>query len=145
MKEHVAKIKSILFACETQNLLSASDDLCIKKWPLAKFLTKNQNPQIENGDSEETNETSSVDTVKIASDSINSVAISDDEKYVAVARTNPAILVLDFDDLKVRGELNGHRKAVWDVKFLQREKILLSCSSDKTVRVWSLRNMSCLK
>lgn len=36
--------------------------------------------------------------------------------------------------------LNGHKKGVWDIAFSPVDKILISASGDKTIKVWNLNN-----
>lgn len=40
--------------------------------------------------------------------------------------------------------LNGHKKGVWDCAFSPVDKLLVSASGDKTVKVWNLSNSSCI-
>lgn len=37
-------------------------------------------------------------------------------------------------------KLTGHKKWVWDCEFSLDSKYLISCSTDKTIRVWSLED-----
>lgn len=40
--------------------------------------------------------------------------------------------------------LNGHKKGVWDCSFSPVDKLLVSASGDKTVKVWNLTNGTCI-
>jgi len=40
--------------------------------------------------------------------------------------------------------LTGHKKGVWDCAFSPVDKLLVSASGDKTVKVWNLTNGNCI-
>ncbi|KAG6845360.1 hypothetical protein H0H87_010469 [Tephrocybe sp. NHM501043] len=48
-------------------------------------------------------------------------------------------------ELKLIGTCKGHKRGVWSVRFSRTEKILATGSGDKTVKLWSLDDFSCLK
>jgi len=41
-------------------------------------------------------------------------------------------------DFILKTRLVGHKKWVWDCEFSLDSKYLISCSTDKTIRIWSL-------
>ena len=45
------------------------------------------------------------------------------------------LLSTDFD---LKTQFSGHRKWVWDCDFTLDSNYLLSCSSDKTIKIWSI-------
>ena len=40
--------------------------------------------------------------------------------------------------------LIGHKKGVWDCAFSPVDKLLVSASGDKTIKVWNLTNSTCI-
>ena len=44
----------------------------------------------------------------------------------------------DSKEFEKKTKLIGHKKWVWDCGFTLDTKFLISCSSDKTIRVWKL-------
>ncbi|KAG5729099.1 putative U3 small nucleolar RNA-associated protein 13, partial [Termitomyces sp. T112] len=48
-------------------------------------------------------------------------------------------------ELKLIGTCKGHKRGVWAVRFSRAERILATGSGDKTVKLWSLDDFSCLK
>ena len=45
------------------------------------------------------------------------------------------LLSTDFD---LKTQFSGHRKWVWDCDFTVNSDYLLSCSSDKTIKIWTI-------
>ena len=41
--------------------------------------------------------------------------------------------------------LRGHKRGVWAVEFAPLDRALLSASGDKTIKLWSLADGSCLR
>ena len=48
-------------------------------------------------------------------------------------------------ELKLIGTCKGHKRGVWSVRFGRAERILATGSGDKSVKLWSLDDFSCLK
>lgn len=40
--------------------------------------------------------------------------------------------------------LAGHKKGVWDIAFSPVDKLLVSASGDKTLKIWNLQNGTCI-
>lgn len=38
----------------------------------------------------------------------------------------------------LQSTLNGHKKGVWDIAFSPVDKLLVSASGDKTLKVWNI-------
>ena len=48
-------------------------------------------------------------------------------------------------DLIFMTAINGHRRPVYGCDFAPKEKLLVTCSGDKTVKVWSLEDYTCVR
>jgi len=48
-------------------------------------------------------------------------------------------------ELKLLGTCKGHKRGVWCVRFGRTERVLATGSGDKTVKLWSLDDFSCVK
>ncbi|CAG7719401.1 unnamed protein product [Allacma fusca] len=71
-------------------------------------------------------------------DSILSVKVSQDMKFVATGLLDSTIKLFYFDTLKFHLAMYGHSLPVLSVDISSDSQLLVSCSSDKTVRVWGL-------
>jgi WD40 repeat protein len=47
--------------------------------------------------------------------------------------------------MKTVGILKGHRRGIWCVEFSPVEQVLASSSADKTVKIWSVKDHTCLR
>lgn len=47
-------------------------------------------------------------------------------------------------DFHLKSRLVGHKKWVWDCDFSLDSKYLISCSSDKTIKIWSVETSKTL-
>ncbi|EMD32645.1 hypothetical protein CERSUDRAFT_143697 [Gelatoporia subvermispora B] len=48
-------------------------------------------------------------------------------------------------ELKLLGTCKGHKRGVWCVRFGRAERVLATGSGDKTVKLWSLEDFTCVK
>jgi len=48
-------------------------------------------------------------------------------------------------ELRLIGTCKGHKRGVWTVRFSRSERVLATGSGDKTVKLWSLDDFTCLK
>jgi U3 small nucleolar RNA-associated protein 13 len=59
---------------------------------------------------------------------------------IASSSQDKTIKIWSSHDLLLQLTLTGHKKGVWDCAFSPVDKLLVSASGDKTVRVWNLTN-----
>ena len=75
----------------------------------------------------------------------DSVAFSPDNKALA-ANDNQDIKLWDVETGREIAKLSGHRDKVTSVAFNpQNERVMASCSYDKTIKIWDLDSKICLK
>ncbi len=48
-------------------------------------------------------------------------------------------------DLSLKGVLKGHKRGVWDCQFSKFDRVIATCSGDKTIKLWSLGDYSCVR
>ena len=45
----------------------------------------------------------------------------------------------------LKGTLKGHKRGIWDCQFSMHDRVVATCSGDKTVKLWSLGDFSCVR
>jgi U3 small nucleolar RNA-associated protein 13 len=48
-------------------------------------------------------------------------------------------------DFTLKGILKGHKRGVWDCQFSSYDRVVATCSGDKTIKLWSLGDFSCVR
>lgn len=86
---------------------------------------------------------------------INALALSPDCTRFASASQDRTIKIWDTASGETIGVLRGHRRAVWDIAFSPAtstpglkgslKNTLLSASTDKTIKLWSLTDYTCIR
>ncbi|CAH1100863.1 unnamed protein product [Psylliodes chrysocephalus] len=76
------------------------------------------------------------------SSEILSVAISSDNKYLAVGTKSSDIHIWDPSTFKFIKKFTGHKNAITGLCFRKDTHTLYSCSKDRTAKVWSLDEMA---
>ncbi|KAM7539971.1 hypothetical protein Aperf_G00000044824 [Anoplocephala perfoliata] len=139
---HDAHISAVCFARNMSTLFSGSTDGVLKSWVLN---TQVEEPSIllQNGEA-----------VRDAHEgSINCIHISANGRYLATGSRDKTAKIWSLDgfdggkDLrpKLLGVLRGHNRGVWSVRFSDYERTLLTASGDHDLRLWNLKNMSCIQ
>ncbi len=75
---------------------------------------------------------------------INSLAISPDNKKIYSAGKDSKIVMWDIKTGKQEGEVVAHEGSVNKIEFLN-DSTLVSCSDDKTVKLWNSKNLTEIK
>lgn len=75
-------------------------------------------------------------------DRLRSLAVSSDGKHVAVGCSQGQIDVWDVQSNQVQHRLLGHEGAVYALLYSPNPSVLVSASSDRTVRFWEARSES---
>ncbi|XP_045477128.1 U3 small nucleolar RNA-interacting protein 2 [Harmonia axyridis] len=81
------------------------------------------------------------DKISGHSKAITSIAISFDDKYLAVGDESSEIKIWCPKNLSFVKKFNGHNKKITGVSFRKNSHTLYSCSADRTVKVWNLDEM----
>ena len=130
-------------------LVTGSQDKTIKKWNIPANLTsatKADSPR-------------AAYTRKAHEKDINAIDINATSTLFASASQDRTVKVWSVADGEAQGVLRGHKRGVWSVAFASRgapsvasdggqtsaRDLVLTGSGDKTVRVWSLVDYSCLR
>ena len=88
---------------------------------------------------------STIAKIKLSSQSIRSISVSPDGKYIALGFSDNFIRVLDAVTLVLLYEFEAHKSSVFTVKFSPVGNFLLSASRDAHLKIWEVTNKFELK
>jgi U3 small nucleolar RNA-associated protein 13 len=129
-------------------LLTGSQDQTVKRWniPASALGSAQKAPR-------------ALYTRKAHDKDINSIDINHSGQLFASASQDRTVKVWSVEEGEVQGVLKGHKRGVWSVKFAPKDTpsiigdngpaagkgLILTGSGDKTVKIWSLSDYSCLR
>ncbi|SCZ89796.1 BZ3500_MvSof-1268-A1-R1_Chr9g10598 [Microbotryum saponariae] len=153
---HVESIGAVAVSKKERNfLVTASQDRTAKIWDLASALGGEKEGEVK--DDAAIVALKSLTTQKIHDKDINSLDISPNDKllvsgsqdrtaklfsitYTAKIKSSPPTAALSL-----LGTLKGHKRGVWSVKFSPVDQCVATASGDRTIRLWSLADFTCVK
>lgn len=131
-------------------ILTGSQDKTIKKWGIPKALASDASQITPRA----------LYTRKAHDKDINAISTNHNATLFASASQDRTVKVWSVEEGEAQGVLRGHRRGVWSVKFAQADTpsiigdsgltsasrgLILTGSGDKTVKIWSLTDYSCLR
>lgn len=131
-------------------LVTGSQDKTIKRWNIGKPETSSANP----------GPARAAYTRKAHEKDINSISINPQSTLFASASQDRTVKIWSVEEGETQGVLRGHRRGVWSVAFAPKDApavtgdsglasssrgLVLTGSGDKTVKIWSLADYSCLR
>ena len=139
-------------------VVSGARDRTIKMWDAAPLSSIKADEQ----GAEEQREVLSLAcaSTRVAHDKdINCIAVSPNDKLIASGSEDRTIHLFSTAPpsassststatgtaLTSLSTLKGHRRGVWSLRFSPVDRVLASASGDKTIRIWSLVDYSCVK
>eukprot|EP00924_Labyrinthula_sp_SR-Ha-C_P003743 snap_masked-scaffold_3-processed-gene-3.38-mRNA-1 protein AED:1.00 eAED:1.00 QI:0/0/0/0/1/1/3/0/1668 len=81
-------------------------------------------------------------------DSVYSVKISPNQKWLATGSDDYLVKIFLLDCMELYGTLKGHTGCICDVQFLpliKGREYLTSCALDYTIRIWSVQTTACIQ
>ncbi|KAL9605144.1 MAG: hypothetical protein Q9219_000078 [cf. Caloplaca sp. 3 TL-2023] len=138
-------------------LFTGSQDTTVKRWEVARPSGSAKTS------ARKTSQPSSraLYTRKAHDKDINAISVNHNNTLFASASQDRTVKIWSVEDGEVQGILRGHRRGVWSVKFAakdtppisgdnaslasSRHGLVLTGSGDKTVKIWSLADYSCLR
>lgn len=125
-------------------LVTGSQDLTVKKWEIPSQAQK---------------KAKAVFTRKAHEKDINALDVNSSGQLFASASQDKTVKIWSMAEGEVQGILRGHKRGVWSVKFapantpvihgdkgpMAGKGLVLTGSGDKTVKIWSLSDYTCVR
>jgi U3 small nucleolar RNA-associated protein 13 len=125
-------------------MITASQDRTIKMWDLTSLPAPPHQIKAR-----------SLATLRAHEKDINSLDISPNDRFLASGSQDKLVKIFEVDFtpsssgpsgvLKLVGTCKGHRRGVWTVRFSRTDRIVASGAADRTIKLWSLDDFTCLK
>lgn len=127
-------------------LLTGSQDRTVKRWNISNPSSSSSSRALY--------------TRKAHDKDINAISLSPTSSLFASASQDRTVKIWSTEEGEVQGILRGHRRGVWSVVFASKDTVpisgengpassnrglVLTGSGDKTVKIWSLNDYSCLR
>lgn len=129
---HDDSIWSIEITSDGKTILTGSSDKNIKYWEIKVNTLENKL------------NLSHIKTLEL-SESIISMKISSDSKYLSVSLMDNTVKIFFFDTLKFYLSLYGHKLPVLSIDISFDSKMIITSSADKNIRIWGLDFGDCHK
>ena len=132
----------------TPFVVTASQDRTVKLWDLTSLTLKDRATKL-----------SSLLTLKIHDKDINAIDIAPNNAMLVSGSQDRTAKVFRIHytppsksnghrasaSLEALATCRGHKRGVWSVQFSPAEQAFATASSDQTVRMWSLKDFSCVR
>ena len=76
---------------------------------------------------------------------MNSISVSPNGRYLCSASNDKTMCVYEAESGNRVSVLEGHRKGVWSCAFSPVDQIIASGGADGEIRLWSIREGTCVK
>lgn len=132
-------------------MFTGSQDRTIKMWDVSEIPT-----QFDNSGDQAVIRCKSLTTHKAHEKDVNSLDVSPNDRFLVSGSQDRTAKVFEIQytvgsggsvrgELKLIGTCKGHKRGVWTVRFGRAERILATGSGDKSIKLWSLDDFSCLR
>lgn len=79
--------------------------------------------------------------MKLSEQSIRSIAVSPDQRYIALGFSDHFIRILDVESLKLVREIEAHTNSVFTLTFSPDGKYLISGGRDAHIKIWEVGSL----
>ncbi|GAA5934662.1 U3 snoRNA-associated protein UTP13 [Sporobolomyces koalae] len=147
---HVESVGAVAVSKKDNSfLVTASQDRTAKIWDLAALASATT--------MDETSALRAMSTTKIHDKDINTLDIAPNDKLLAsgsqdrtaklfaITHTPRSKSTPASAQLSLLGTFKGHKRGVWSVKFSPVDQCLATASGDRTIKLWSLADFTCVK
>ncbi|CAH1118810.1 unnamed protein product [Phaedon cochleariae] len=132
-REHRSSITCLCVTTDDQSIIAGSKDGVVVSYSLTKSRKERVIPFVKQSNTEE---------IIGHTKQILSIAISSDNKFLAVGTETSDIFIWEPQSFKFIKKLTGHKNAITGLCFKRDTHTLYSCSRDRTAKVWSLDEMA---
>jgi U3 small nucleolar RNA-associated protein 13 len=152
---HAEAVGAVVFSKKMESgqgsfLITASQDRTVKMWDLS---------EIDEDDKDAVPiKARSLATLRIAEKDINALDLAPNDRFLVSGSQDKLVKLFEVDytpgkssaasaqgGIKHTGTCKGHRRGVWTVKFSRNDRIVASGAADRTIKLWSLDDFTCLK
>jgi len=152
---HAEAVGAVVFAKKMEPgqgrfLVTASQDRTVKMWDLSSINEE----ELEDDEDFEPIKPRSLATLPIAEKDINALDLAPNDRFLVSGSQDKLVKIFEVDyaagatpqgSIKHIGTCKGHRRGVWTVKFSRNDRIVASGAADRTIKLWSLDDFTCLK
>jgi U3 small nucleolar RNA-associated protein 13 len=131
----------------TTFMFTGSQDRTIKMWDLSSLPAYFSDDDVVH--------CKSLTTHKAHEKDINSLDVSPNDRFLVSGSQDRTAKIYEIvytsssssgrGELKLLGTCKGHKRGVWCVRFSRHERVVATGSGDKTVKLWSMDDYSCLR
>ncbi|CAK9782155.1 WD40 repeat-like protein [Cutaneotrichosporon oleaginosum] len=138
---HAEAVGAVAVANKGGFMFTASQDRTIKMWDLSSLDVAADAPV----------QLTSLATLHIADKDINALDIAPNDQFLVSGSQDKLVKVFEIKHSAASGSVahvgtcKGHRRGVWSVRFSRTDRIIASGAADRTIKLWSLTDFSCLK
>lgn len=142
---HAEAVGAVAVANKGGFMFTASQDRTIKMWDLSSLSLD------DSGSEEEPVKLRSLATLHIADKDINALDIAPNDRFLVSGSQDKLVKLFEIEHSSSSGSVThigtckGHRRGVWSVRFSRTDRIVASGAADRTIKLWSLDDFSCLK
>ncbi|VUZ55738.1 unnamed protein product [Hymenolepis diminuta] len=139
---HDAHISAVCFARNMSFVFSGSTDGALKSWNLSTEASESSK-MLQRGDVVGDAHEGAINCIHVSANG-RSLATGSRDKTAKLWSLDGFIGRKDLQP-KLVGVLKGHSRGVWSVRFSEYDRILLTASGDHDLRLWNLKNLSCIQ
>ncbi|KAL7423669.1 U3 small nucleolar RNA-associated protein 13 [Cryptotrichosporon argae] len=154
---HAESVGAVAFARkDARFLVTASQDRTIKLWDLAPLAAALGADSAADELAAEPAKVRSIATVRAHEKDINALDVAPNDRFLVSASQDKTLKVYEIDfsadahagssgAVRHVGTCKGHRRGVWTVRFSRNDRIIASGAADRSIKLWSLDDFTCLK